>query len=80
VTTLDIFYTCNKIAWRWVATGIGSGKYAVKGIDTFTINPAGQIQAVYAEFNSGAWAADLAPVSGSSAPSSSSSSAAPKAT
>lgn len=37
LTTLDIFYTCNKIAWRWLAQGIGSGQYEVKGIDTFTI-------------------------------------------
>ncbi|KAJ4509053.1 hypothetical protein HRR81_007311 [Exophiala dermatitidis] len=59
VTTLDIFYTCNKIAWRWVGKGIGSGQYEVKGIDTFTITPSGQISEVYAEFNSGAWLADI---------------------
>ncbi|KIW78127.1 hypothetical protein Z517_07960 [Fonsecaea pedrosoi CBS 271.37] len=69
LTTLDIFFSCNKIAWRWVAQGIGSGQYAVKGIDTFTITPSGQISQVFAEFNSAAWAADYAgasPPSGSS--------------
>ena len=59
LTTLEIFNTCNKIAWRWVANGIGSGKYEVKGIDTFTINSAGLISEIYAEFNSGAWKADI---------------------
>ncbi|EXJ95636.1 hypothetical protein A1O1_00758 [Capronia coronata CBS 617.96] len=59
VTTLDIFYTCNKIAWRWVGRGIGSGQYEVKGIDTFTVTSSGQISEVYAEFNSGAWLADI---------------------
>ncbi|KAL6244810.1 hypothetical protein RBB50_008338 [Rhinocladiella similis] len=57
--TLDIFFTCTKIAWRWVAQGIGSGQYEVKGIDTFTITPGGQISEAYAEFNSGAWLADI---------------------
>ncbi|EXJ70285.1 uncharacterized protein A1O5_06353 [Cladophialophora psammophila CBS 110553] len=69
LTTLDIFFSCNKIAWRWLAQGIGSGQYEVKGIDTFTITPSGQISEVFAEFNSAAWAADLAPspsLSGSS--------------
>ncbi|ETI28603.1 hypothetical protein G647_01054 [Cladophialophora carrionii CBS 160.54] len=64
VTTLEIFNTCNKIAWRWVAKGIGSAQYDVKGIDTFTINPSGQISEVNAEFNSGAWAANLAGLGG----------------
>ncbi|EXJ89688.1 hypothetical protein A1O3_02755 [Capronia epimyces CBS 606.96] len=59
LTTLDIFYTCDKIAWRWVAQGIGSDQYEVKGIDTFTITHSGQISAVFAEFNSGAWLADI---------------------
>ncbi|OAL40155.1 hypothetical protein AYO20_00575 [Fonsecaea nubica] len=69
LTTLDIFFSCNKVAWRWVAQGIGSGQYAVKGIDTFTITPSGQISQVFAEFNSATWAADYAgasPPSGSS--------------
>ncbi|KIY01493.1 uncharacterized protein Z520_03045 [Fonsecaea multimorphosa CBS 102226] len=70
LTTLDIFFSCNKIAWRWLAQGIGSGQYEVKGMDMFTITPAGQISQVFSEFNSGAWAADLA---GASSPSNSSS-------
>ncbi|KIW15871.1 hypothetical protein PV08_05921 [Exophiala spinifera] len=57
--TLEIFFTCNKISWRWVAQGIGSGQYEVKGIDVFTVTPQGQISEVYAEFNSGAWLADI---------------------
>jgi hypothetical protein len=59
ITTLDIFFSCNKIAWRWLATGIGSGQYEVKGIDTFTVTPQGQISQIFAEFNSGAWLGDL---------------------
>ncbi|KAJ9608991.1 hypothetical protein H2200_006762 [Cladophialophora chaetospira] len=63
LNTLEIFNTCNKIAWRWVANGIGSGQYEVKGINTFTINSAGQISEVDTEFNSGAWKADITPAS-----------------
>ncbi|KAK6382320.1 hypothetical protein LTS17_004207 [Exophiala oligosperma] len=59
LNTLDIFFSCTKIAWRWVAQGIGSGQYEVKGMDMFTITPGGQISEAYAEFNSGAWLADI---------------------
>ncbi|KAK5196183.1 hypothetical protein LTR47_004376 [Exophiala xenobiotica] len=59
LVTLDIFFSCTKIAWRWLAQGIGSGQYEVKGIDTFTITPQGQISEVYTEFNSAAWEADI---------------------
>jgi len=59
--TLDIFHSCNKIAWRWLATGIGSGTFEVKGINAFTVNnpSTGQIDAVYSEFNSAAWFRDI---------------------
>lgn len=58
--TLDIFSSCNAISWRWISTqGAGDDQTPVKGIDNFYINSRGQIEAVYAEFNSGAWLADL---------------------
>lgn len=71
VKTLDIFYSCNAISWRWITTsGTGNNKEAVKGIDNFYVNSQGQIQSTYAEFNSGAWLADLGcPASGCPAPS-----------
>lgn len=59
-TTYDIFYSYNKIAWRWVASGIGSGIADVKGINTLTCNAQGQIQENWCEFNSLAWAEDVA--------------------
>lgn len=59
VTTLEIIFTCSKIAWRWVAQGIGSGQFEVKGINVFTITAAGQISEVFTEFNSGAWLGDI---------------------
>jgi hypothetical protein len=81
VTTQEIFFTCNKIAWRWVANGIGSGQFPVRGIDMFTITPSGQISAVDAEFNSGAWIADLSGSgSGSAATTTVSATAAPAPT
>jgi hypothetical protein len=58
--TLDIFWSCKKIAWRWISvSGIGDDAEKVKGIDTFTINDQGQIDATFAEFNSAAWLFDL---------------------
>jgi hypothetical protein len=58
--TLDIFSSCNKVAWRWISiNGTGDNVEKVKGIDVFNINSKGQVSATYAEFNSGAWLADL---------------------
>lgn len=58
--TLDVFSSCNAISWRWVSvSGAGNDQMKVKGIDNFYINSQGQIKSVYAEFNSGAWLADL---------------------
>jgi hypothetical protein len=58
--TLDILNSCNKIGWRWVSiNGTGNNNEKVKGIDVFEINKKGKIKATYAEFNSGAWLADL---------------------
>jgi len=58
--TLDQFNSCNKISWRWISiSGTGDNDEKVKGIDNFYINQKGQIEATYAEFNSGAWLADL---------------------
>lgn len=58
--TLGYFYSCNQIAWRWNASSIGSNRYEVKGIITFDVNVASQqINAVYSEFNTAAWLADI---------------------
>jgi len=58
--TLDTFNSCDKISWRWISiSGTGNDNEKVKGIDVFEINEKGQIKATYAEFNSGAWLADL---------------------
>ena len=58
--TLDTFWSCSAISWRWISvSGTGNDQEKVKGIDNFYINPQGQIKSVYAEFNSGAWLADL---------------------
>jgi hypothetical protein len=60
LSTLDIFNSCNQISWRWISVnGTGNDDEKVKGIDVFVINEAGQIESSYAEFNSGAWLADL---------------------
>ncbi|KAI3395274.1 hypothetical protein diail_1628 [Diaporthe ilicicola] len=60
VETLDVFNTCNKISWRWKATGIGSNQLEINGIIVFETNPeAVQIDTVYSEFNTGAFFADL---------------------
>ncbi|KAK5082594.1 hypothetical protein LTR70_008322 [Exophiala xenobiotica] len=60
VATLGYFYSCNQIAWRWNGTGIGRNTYEVKGIITFDVNVASsQVDAVYSEFNSAAWLANI---------------------
>lgn len=60
LSTLDQFNSCNKISWRWISdSGTGDNKERVKGIDNFYISQNGQIESTYAEFNSGAWLADL---------------------
>lgn len=60
VQTLAVFATCDKISWRWNASGIGSNQYEIKGIINFDANPATtQIDAVYSEFNTAAFEADL---------------------
>lgn len=60
VETLATFHTCDKISWRWNASGIGSGQYEVKGIIVFEVDPqAVQIDAVYSEFNTAAFEAVL---------------------
>lgn len=60
MTTLDTFATCDQIAWRWVASGIGSNASEVRGIITFDVNAGAlQIDTVYSEFNTAAFEADL---------------------
>jgi len=58
--TLDIFNSCDKIGWRWISiSGTGNDNEKVKGIDVFEISKKGKVKATFAEFNSGAWLADL---------------------
>lgn len=52
VDTLDMFHTCDRIAWRW------QGNYAplpIRGINIFNVNAKFQIQTVLVEMNSGAF-------------------------
>ncbi|KAJ9652680.1 hypothetical protein H2198_008083 [Neophaeococcomyces mojaviensis] len=58
--TLGSFYSCDQIAWRWNGSQIGSNQYEIKGIITMDVNATTtQINAVYSEFNSGAWLSDI---------------------
>ncbi|KAK5953646.1 hypothetical protein OHC33_005590 [Knufia fluminis] len=60
LATLGYFYDCDQIAWRWNGSSIGSNKYEVKGIITMDVDvTTSKINAVYSEFNSGAWLADI---------------------
>ncbi|KAG6368947.1 hypothetical protein INS49_003165 [Diaporthe citri] len=59
VDTLGVFNTCDKISWRWRATGIGSNQFEINGIINFDVNPETvQIDTVYSEFNTAAFQAD----------------------
>jgi len=56
VETLDMFHTCDRIAWRW------QGNYqpkAIRGVNMFRVNEKLQIQAVAVEMNSGAFAQNV---------------------
>ena len=63
-TISEIMFSCNEVAFRWVAT-VGLKKWPVKGINMFTAtnlnnSAAGwQIQNMYSEFNVGAWEIDI---------------------
>lgn len=58
--TVETYETCNKITWRWIGSNIGSNKYRVSGIISMDVNVADlKINAVYSEFNTGAWLADI---------------------
>ncbi|KKY39777.1 hypothetical protein UCDDA912_g00202 [Diaporthe ampelina] len=60
VDTLAVFSDCDKISWRWRATGIGSDQFEINGIINFDTNPETvQIDTVYSEFNTAAFQADL---------------------
>lgn len=55
-----MFNTCDKISWRWRATGIGSNQFEINGIINFDVNAQTvQIDTVYSEFNTAAFEADL---------------------
>ncbi|POS78538.1 hypothetical protein DHEL01_v203070 [Diaporthe helianthi] len=60
VDTVGVFNSCNKISWRWKATGVGSDQFEINGIINFDTNPdTVQIDTVYSEFNTAAFQADL---------------------
>jgi hypothetical protein len=60
VKTLETFFACDKVAWRWNASGIGSNRFEVKGMITFDVNTTTQQMTVlYSEFNTAAFQADL---------------------
>jgi hypothetical protein len=60
VKTLAVFSNCDKISWRWRASGIGNNRFEVNGIINFDTNPdTVQIDTVYSEFNTAAFQADL---------------------
>jgi hypothetical protein len=52
VTTLNLYHTCNIIAWRFQ---LNTTPLPVRGINLFVINSAKQIETVYDELNSGAF-------------------------
>jgi hypothetical protein len=58
INTLEIIFTCDKILWYWLFTGIGTRKFEIKGFNLFTITPARQISLANIEFNSIAWVLD----------------------
>ncbi|CEJ92601.1 hypothetical protein VHEMI08242 [[Torrubiella] hemipterigena] len=52
--TLDMFYSCTKIAFRWNAPGGFGGKIPIRGIDTLDLAKEGgcwKIKADYSEYN-----------------------------
>lgn len=67
VKTLDYFYSCNKLAWRWTGEQIGSSAFPVNGIITIdldfngpsNVNGGALIKTVYSEFNTAKWLVDL---------------------
>jgi hypothetical protein len=54
VTTLNLEYGCNFIAWRWLAD-FGQGSNPVQGINLMYTNAAGQLEKDYSEFDNAAW-------------------------
>ncbi|KIV95898.1 hypothetical protein PV10_03499 [Exophiala mesophila] len=52
VETLNMWYTCDTITWRWV---IKSTRYPVIGINQFIVGDDGKFIKNYAEFDNGAW-------------------------
>ncbi|EMC94384.1 hypothetical protein BAUCODRAFT_157997 [Baudoinia panamericana UAMH 10762] len=59
ITTLDIGVVCpNKILWQWQFNAVGRAPYPVKGFNYIVMDDCPQIQTMYIEFNSIAWALD----------------------
>lgn len=52
VTTPNLYYTCNIIAWRFQ---LNTTPRPVRGINLLVINSAKQIETIYDELNSGAF-------------------------
>jgi len=60
IDTLAIIHDCTQIVWYWVAIGLGTKEYEVKGFNYFTtVNAGTQIIDNKVEFNSLAWGADI---------------------
>lgn len=58
--TLEVFHTCNKIAWRWIVTEFGTRQFEVKALITMDVDPAKlQIDQVFSEFNTIAFAGNM---------------------
>jgi len=56
VNTIEILVGgCNKILWYWNFTGIGTGKYKIKGFNLIALDSKNMIEKVFLEFNSIAW-------------------------
>ena len=60
MTDVDVFYQCNKIAWEWIANGIGMNVSPAKGFNKIVVDPqTGIIKSNDIEFNSIAWGRDM---------------------
>lgn len=58
--TLEVFHTCNKIAWRWIVTEFGTRTAEVKAMIQLDVDPVKlQIDQVFSEFNTIAFAANI---------------------
>jgi len=59
VTTLNYYYTCSEVFWRYRLDSGPMMPYPVQGINIFVLDSNKQVQTIYAEQNSGAFLADV---------------------